>query len=112
MKSIQTTLNGFYSLFQNLNCSVTHYTRFNQTPPFLVWAEHGEDYSFSGDNKKEEQQIRGAIDYFTQTEFDSIVDDIQNILNTAPNVGWSLDSVLYEEETYLIHYSWTWWLNG
>lgn len=112
MKSLQTELNSFYGLFQNLNCSVTHYVRFNQTPPFLVWAEQGEDQSFHGNNTKEEQQITGAVDFFTKTEFDPLVDDIQTILNNAPNVGWNLDAVQYEEETYLIHYTWSWWLNG
>lgn len=106
MKSLQDRLTELYTPFLALECSVSHYRRIAK-PPFLVWAEDGEDYSFDADNHKQEQAIRGFIDYFTKQEFDQTVDEVQEILNTQP-VAWSLDSVDYEDDTNLIHYRWQW----
>lgn len=108
MKSLQTILNSLYTPFLELDCKVSHYKRATK-PPFVVWAEDGEDASFSSDNHKTEQQLTGVIDFFTLTEFDSIADDIQDILE-AEEVGWNLQSVQYENETNLIHYQWRWWV--
>ena len=76
-------------------------------PPFLVWAETGETTSFDADNGKREQSIEGTADYYTLTEYDSTIDAIQNAVNTL-GCGWVLANVEYEDETKLIHYSWTW----
>jgi len=108
MKSLQTTLEELYEPFLTLSCSVSHYRR-TAKPPFVVWAETGEQSSLHSDNHKSEQQLTGIIDFYTLTEFDPIADDIQEILN-AENVGWVLDSVQYEDETNLIHYQWRWYL--
>lgn len=106
--SLQSKLNDLYTPFLELSCTVSHYRR-TAHPPFVVWAETGEESSFNSDNHKSEQQLTGIVDFFTLTEFDSIADDIQDILNSE-NVGWQLSSVLYEEETNLIHYQWRWWI--
>ena len=87
---------------------MSHYRR-TAKPPFIVWAEDGEDLPMSAENHKSEQQLTGVIDFYTLTEFDPIADDIQEILNAEP-VGWSLGSVQYEDETNLIHFQWRWWL--
>lgn len=55
--------------------------------------------------------MSGIVDFYTQTEFDPIADTIQGILN-GEDIGWSLDSVQYEEETNLIHFQWRWWTGG
>lgn len=72
--------------------------------PYIVWAELGESESFHGDNRKKEQAIYGAVDYFTLTEFDSTIDEIQAALDGVS--AWNLDTVQYEDETKLIHYTW------
>lgn len=72
--------------------------------PYIVWAELGEDTSFHSDNMKVEQQVVGYVEYFTQTEYDTTIDAIQEALNSV--CAWALDSVLYEDETKLIHYVW------
>lgn len=108
MKSMQAVLKDLYEPFLTLSCTVSHYRR-TAKPPFLVWYETGEDNSFGTDNHKAEQQLTGLIDYFTKSEFDETADDIQTILNSQP-VGWTLESVLYEDETNLIHYQWRWWV--
>lgn len=111
MMSITETLNEFYKIFYNLPCTVTHYTRAKAAPPFLIWAEEGEEESVNSDNHKSEQQITGTVNFYTKTEFDPLIDMIQTILNDNA-VGWMLEAVMYEDETALIHYSWRWWLNG
>lgn len=107
MMSLQTKLEKLYTPFLELSCTVSHYRR-TARPPFVVWAETGEDRHWGADNHKGEQQLSGIIDLYTLTEFDTLADDIQEILN-GEEVGWILDSVQYEEETNLIHYQWRWW---
>lgn len=108
MKSLQATLEALYTPFLELDCTVSHYRR-TAKPPFVVWAEDGEDEAINANNHKSEQQLTGRVDLFTLAEFDTLADDVQEILN-AEDVGWTLDSVQYEEETNLIHFQWRWWL--
>lgn len=107
---LQTLYNPLLSL-KSLNCTVSHYRRGKAKAPFVVWSETGEEESFNTDNIKGEQQLTGLVDFYTQTEFDPIADSIQDILNAEP-VGFMLSSVLWEEETNLIHYQWRWWTIG
>ena len=71
-----------------------------------VWHELGEKDSHSSDNKKQEQQIQGYLDYYTLVEYDPVIDMIQEALNNLNCGGWTLNSVQYEDETNLIHYEW------
>lgn len=87
---------------------VYHYWRPRLEVPFCVWAEEGEGDSLHTGNHKTEQVITGTIDYFTKTEYDEMVDAIQDAINEVEVLGWNLSSVDYEEETNLIHYSWDW----
>lgn len=104
--TLQATLTDLYTPFLALDCEVSHYKRITSNR-FVVWSEQGEEDSFHADNRKQEQLITGVVDFFTLTEFDPIVDDIQDILQME-RVAWILDSVQYEEETNLIHYQWLW----
>ena len=106
--TLQTKLQALYEPFLNLDCDVSHYRRLN-SKRFVVWAEDGEENSFNADNHKKEQQLTGTVDLFTHREFDAIADEIQAILNSE-GIGWYLASVLYEEETNLIHYQWRWYI--
>lgn len=84
-----------------------HYARPAKLPPsFIVWQEAGEAGSFSSGNKKDGQQVTGTIDCFTQEEYDPLLDEVQDALNRAENVGWALISVQYEDGTDMIHYEW------
>lgn len=106
MKSLQAKLKDLRDVLNTTGVTVYHYGRpKNITAPWIVWSEDGETTSFDGDNHKGEQQIHGTIDCFTQTEYDPLLDSIQEALNTA-DVGWKLVSVQYEDETKLIHYEW------
>lgn len=84
-----------------------HYFRPVKDAPCLIWYETGEDNSFNADNHKAEQRITGTVDCFTKTEFDPLLDEVQTALDSL-GLTWSLDSVQYEDETNLIHYSWNW----
>lgn len=98
---------------KNALCEVTaqcyHYRRpENVKDKYIIWQEDGEDQSFSANNRKEEQQLHGTVDYFTTQEFDPIIDGIQDALADCMT-GWRLNQVSYEDETNLIHYEWEFW---
>lgn len=87
---------------------VYHYWRPRMEAPFCVWQEEGEGDSLWASNHKKELIVTGTIDYYTREEFDTMVDSIQDAMNGIENFGWVLDTVAYEDETNLIHYSWSW----
>ena len=84
-----------------------HYFRPNEIYPALVWQEDGEETSFHAGNHKAEQAIHGTTDYYTQQEYDTAIDTVQDTLE-AIAAAWTLQSVQYEEDTKLIHYEWEW----
>lgn len=88
------------------SCPVYHYYRAVKDVPVIVWQEDGEGQSFHGNNLKEEQVVEGTIDFFTKTEFDPIIDAIQEAIN--PVCAFTINSIQYEETTNLIHYEWIW----
>lgn len=57
-------------------------------------------------NKKKHQSVVIGLDYYTQTEFDPVIDLIQNVLNDAPGIAFELTDIQYEEDTAVIHYGW------
>lgn len=87
--------------------NVGHYEALNKTDQYIVWAEDGEGDSLQTDNKKKAYVIQGTVDYFTKTEDDSTVVEIEKALNEA-DISFALNSVQYEEETSYIHYEWVW----
>lgn len=105
MKSLQTRLKAIGDALAELTARCYHYYRPKMDPPYIVWAEDSEASSLQADDHKAEQAVSGWVDYYTLTEYDPICDQIQETLNGLP-VAWRLDSVDYEEETNLIHYSW------
>lgn len=86
--------------------NVYHYWREKKSFPCIVWQEDGEN-AFDADNRKSEQGVTGTLDYFTKTEFDPAIDEIQAIFRIL-GVAWGLRSVQFEEATNLIHYEWGW----
>lgn len=101
------TLVDIRDLLLTVGPPVFHYEAYNQTGNYIVWAEDGEGASGHADNHKTTQVIAGTIDYFTKTEFDQIVDLIQEKLNSI-DIAWRLNSVQREKDTGYIHYEWTW----
>lgn len=86
---------------------IYHYERPDVLPArFAVWQENGQrEGSLYAENVPGEQVADISLDYFTQTEFDPVIDQIQEafILHGWP---FELQTVLYEDETRLIHYTW------
>ena len=108
MTSLNNKLQNIGVLFGDVLGKTYHYHKSDRAkPPYAVWMEDGEDDSLYTDEGKGEQAIAGTLDFFTKTEFDSCVDGFQNVLD-ANMARWSLNSVQYEDETGLIHYSWEW----
>lgn len=107
--TLQQTLKEFGKTLATVSVSVFHYKRPKSvTDRYAVWQEEGEGESFYANNGRAETRIAGTLDYFTQTEFDSAVDEIQQKLQGAEGCSWRMESVQFEEETGLIHYEWAW----
>lgn len=87
--------------------NVFHYDASGQTGNYIVWAEDGEGASGHADGQKTTQVIQGTIDYFTRTEFDPVVDEIQDKLNSV-DIAWRLNSIQHEKDTGYIHFEWVW----
>lgn len=85
--------------------NVGHYTAWDDSDRYIVWAEDMEVAALNTDNYKGGQTIEGTIDYFTKSEDDENIEKIQLALNAA-RIGWELNSVQYEDETRFIHYEW------
>lgn len=116
MLSMQNKLYNFYMALtdlEELGCKVYHDDAVSRSAfPYLVWSEQAEDESFNADGKKQNQAIMGIVNYYTMTEFDPIVDAIQNVLNDVEGLTWSLDSRTPYDPTFddnnVMSYSWTW----
>lgn len=112
MKSLQTNLKKIRDALNTTSAQgrVYHYRRpKDKTSSWIVWQEDSEAGTVSTNNHKAEQQIHGTIDCFTLNEYDDLLDEIQEALNSI-EVGWALLSVQYEEETNLIHYEWEFYI--
>ncbi len=90
----------------SLGARVYHYRRSKMAFPCIVWAEEGAN-ALHADGGTAEQSPRGTLDYFTQAEFDPMVDAIQDKLQEL-GCAWELNSVQREEDTGIIHYEWIW----
>lgn len=109
MKSLNLNLKRIRDALNTTSATgrVFHYLRPHDTSTaWIVWQEDGEGDSLEVNNHKAEQQIHGTIDCYSLEEYDGLFDEIQDALNGLENVGWSLLSVQYEDETNLIHYEW------
>lgn len=106
MKSLNETLRTVYEALVAIDgAKVYHYEKPAAVKaPYVIWGENGEDGSFHANNRKQEQVITGAVNLYTLTEFDPLVDAIQEALDGV--CSWTLESVMYEDDTKLIHYTW------
>ena len=90
---------------------IYHYFAAKEKGNYIVWAEDGEGASNHADDEKTIQVIQGTIDYFTRKEFDPVVEQLQNTLNSA-DITWKLNSIQHEQDTGYIHYEWLWEVDG
>lgn len=94
-----------------VDVEVFHYYALHPSDRYVVWAEDGEGAELAADNQKVGQVLSGTIDFFTRTENDSAIVEIQTALENA-EISYYLNSVQYEEETRYIHYEWRWEVVG
>lgn len=106
------TLNDLKNLLLSIGPPVFHYFAAGQTVPYIVWAEDGEADSVHADGQKVERAITGTIDYFTKSENDPIVRQIEAALDGHDGLAWELNSVQYENGTGYIHYEWVFEIDG
>jgi hypothetical protein len=106
------TLNNLKDLLLTIGLPVFHYFAANQTGSYIVWAEDGEGDAVHADGRKVERAITGTIDYFTKTENDPVVQQIEDALDTDDSLAWQLNSVQYEQDTGYIHYEWAFEIDG
>lgn len=92
--------------FGSIGVNIHHYHRPLGEFPAIVWAEENAN-SLHADNGMGEQSPNGTLDYFTQREFDPVVDTIQEKLQ-ALGLAWELLPVQFEADTGVIHYEWAW----
>ena len=111
MTSLQTRLETIANEIKAISSVIHHYKRNEVSAPFGVWAEQYEEDSNYSDNHKQDQGIHIQLDYYTQEEFDEVLDDLQDYFD-ANEYPWNLDSVLYEDDTNMIHYTWSFTVYG
>lgn len=84
---------------------VNHFTAYQQTDKYIVWAEDTAANAIWSDGHMQAQALQGTIHYFTRQEFDPIFNKLQQALNDA-EISFSLNSIQYEDDTKYIHYEW------
>ena len=106
------TLQDLRDLLLTIGPPVFRYFATGQTGSYIVWAEDGEGDTVHADGRKVERAITGTIDYFTKTEDDPVVQQIEDTLGTDDSLAWQLNSVQYEQDTGYIHYEWAFEIDG
>ena len=106
------TLNNLKDLLLTIGPPVFRYFATGQTGSYIVWAEDGEGDAVHADGQKVERALTGTIDYFTKTENDPVVKQIEDVLDSDDGISWYLNSVQYEQDTGYIHFEWVWEVDG
>lgn len=84
-----------------------HYIASSRHPDeYCVWQEE-QSVDLKANNTTVEIGMQGTIDLFTKTEYSSKISAIETALTDA-DIGFTLNSVQYEEDTSYIHYEWVW----
>jgi hypothetical protein len=84
-----------------------HYEAWAKPDKYIVWAEDGQGNTIFADDKLDERAIEGTADYYTKSEYDPVVRQIETAMDDS-EMSWELSSVQHEEETGYIHYEWIW----
>jgi hypothetical protein len=101
------TLKYIRDLYLSVTPNVHHYSASGATGNYIVWAEDGQGDSSFADDKMEERALQGTTDYFTKTEYDPVIKQIETAMNNS-DLSWRLSSIQHEEDTGYIHYEWLW----
>ena len=100
------TLQEFKDLLSAVTPNVYHYRQpKGVTAPWVTWAEQSRSGLFGGD-RREAYADHGVVDLFTKAEWDPLVAAIETMFCEA-EVAFELEMIQYEEDTKLIHYTWS-----
>lgn len=97
------TLHELRDKLLTISPNVYHYHAHQQPDSYIVWAEYG-DKRLSADSEFEEKAFRVQVDFFTKTEFDSKVAQIDTLLD-RDDISYEY-LVDHEEDTGYIHHIW------
>lgn len=101
----QTALRSFGTALGAIVRKSYHYMPPENTgPAYAVWAEIS-GRNLAANNTATEGAFTITVDYYTKTEFDGTIDNIQAFLSSYGS--WVLESVQFEEDTGYIHYEWS-----
>jgi hypothetical protein len=84
-----------------------HNFAWSKPDQYIVWAEDGQADAVHADNQMQIQVTEGTVDLFTKTEYDPVVNQIQQAMNIS-DMSWYKNSTQHEEETGYIHHEWVW----
>ena len=73
---------------------------------YFVWIEAERD-DLNANNAHAEKLQRGYTDLFTRREFDPWAGEFEDSLDRL-GIPWRRTATLYEEDTGLWHYRWSW----
>lgn len=109
--SVSEKLRRVEALVKNIAPEISfHYRRPAGMKRFIVWQEEAEDMAFNANNRRQEICLTGSIDLYTPDEYDTLIDDLTAALSQAARIQATINAVQYEDETGLIHYTWTFWV--
>jgi hypothetical protein len=81
-----------------------------QSPAEEAWGTvtvDGEAAAIWGDGHQQAQALEGSVHLFVRTLTSGAPAGVQAAFDVL-GISWRLDDVLYEQETRLLHYVWTW----
>ena len=102
--SVQTVRDALLSVVER----VYHYhEQSGEKLPYAIYGETAAPVVVSGDDTPAIVSVRGEIYYYTNTEFDTAVDEICDALTDA-GVSWTIDAIGYTAEDRRIMYQIHW----
>lgn len=100
------TLAGFKDILTSFEVDVFHFEAYKATNDYIVWREL-EGIGLSGDNQIAESGMLIAVDFYTKQEYSTIPERITKRLELCDEIAVEQPTVVYDEDTKLIHYAWT-----
>lgn len=99
------TIRQFKTLLLTVGVEVFHFESHKQSE-YIVWYEIG-GIRLSGDNSIAESGTMIAVDFYTKQEYSVIPERITETLSGCDSIAVDDPTIIFDEETKLIHYAWT-----
>lgn len=82
-----------------------------QSGSYLTVALHGETSSQWADDRQRQQAIGGSVHLFARNGEKCQMQSVQDVLSSL-GISWELASIQHEAKAHLVHYEWTFDLEG